>query len=623
MTDTGYNNLIPTGVGCPGAVYLGDNRCRFMVWAPLAERVAVRIVAPREQTLPLLRNKRGYHHGVFAGVEPGSLYLYLLDEKKELPDPASRYQPDGVHGPSRVVDNGAFTWTDQSWFAPARSDLVLYELHVGTFTTEGTFDAIIPHLDSLTKLGVNTLEIMPVAQFPGQRNWGYDGVYPFAVQHSYGGPEGLQRLVNACHQQGLAVLLDVVYNHLGPEGNYLAEFAPYFTDRYTGPWGPSINFDGAGSDEVRRFFIANALYWLTDFHLDGFRLDAVHAIMDFSAQPFLGELNDAVNSLGERLGRMVYMVAESDLNDPRVILPRAIGGYGFDAQWTDDFHHALHSLLTGERDGYYLDYGGLRHLARAFRHGYVYTGQYSEYRERSHGSPPRLSPARQFIVFAQNHDQVGNRARGKRLSALTNFDGLKLAACAVILSPFIPLIFMGEEYGETAPFQYFTSHPDKELAADVREGRQEEFADFGWEGKVPDPQKEATFLRSQLNHQLRNQNPHRVLYQLYRKLLQLRREVPALTGQDRENMEVLDREPERLLFLRRWSGADQVCLVLSFNQASTTTTLPVPAGRWQKLLDTAEEQWLGLGSSAPGEFESPGALEITVGPKACLLFRQV
>lgn len=623
MTDSGYIDANPATGECPGAVYLGDGRCRFLVWAPLAGQVNVHIVSPRERTLNLNPQKRGYHHGVFEGIEPGSLYFYLLDGEKERPDPASRHQPEGVHGPSRVVDTGAWTWTDQCWRSPARRDLVLYELHVGTFTPEGTFDAVTTQLDELRELGINAIEIMPVAQFPGNRNWGYDGVYPFAVQHSYGGPAGLQRLVNACHWKGLAVILDVVYNHLGPEGNYLADFGPYFTLRYTGPWGAALNFDGPGSDEIRYFFIQNALYWLTEFHLDGFRVDAVHAIKDFSARPFLEELNGAVHRRDERLGKRVYMIAESDLNDPRVLLPPVIGGYGFDAQWADDFHHALHTLLTGERDGYYRDFGGVRHLARAFNRGFVYTGQYSEYRQRRHGRSPRICPARQFVIFAQNHDQTGNRACGERLTGLTSFDGLKLAACTVILSPFIPLIFMGEEYGETAPFQYFTSYSGPELAAAVRKGRQQEFAAFGWEGEVPDPQDESTFLRSRLNRELRSRSPNRVLYALYRQLLQLRRELPALADPDREKMKVLDLEPEKMLFIRRWNGADQVCLVLSFNQAGKAVTLPVPAGRWHKLLDTADERWLGKGSTVPAEFSSPGKLEITLQPRTCVLLRKL
>ncbi len=614
--------LMDAGVSL-GAVYLGEGRCRFEVWAPLAERVAVHVVRPRECVVELDRRERGYYRGVLHGVEPGSRYFYLLDGKKERPDPASRYQPEGVHGPSQVVDGSTFVWSDAGWSGVLLPDLVIYELHVGTFTPEGTFTAAIPHLWELKKLGVTAVEIMPVAQFPGHRNWGYDGVYPFAVQNTYGGPDGLRQLVDACHGIGLAVILDVVYNHLGLEGNYLAEFAPYFSERYTGSWGPALNFDGPGSDEVRRFFVENALYWLTEFHVDGLRLDAVHGITDMSARPFLQELADAVRRQGERLGRVVHVIAESDLNDPRVINPPEVGGYGIDAQWCDDFHHALHSLLTGERRGYYRDFGKLEHLARAFRGGYVYTGQYSAYRQRRHGSPPRLSPARRFVVFAQNHDQVGNRARGERLASLVSFAKLKLAACAVLLSPFIPLLFMGEEYGELAPFLYFTSYSDPELAEAVRRGRREEFADFAWEGQVPDPQAENTFTRSRLNRDLRQQERHRVLYRLYRQLLRLRRDLPALADMNRENLDTAVLERERVLLVRRWSRGDEVCMFFSFGDAAVEAHLPLPAGHWCKKLDTGEEQWLGGGTAVPKAVDSPGILTVTLEPGQCVLWQRV
>ncbi|MDI6631785.1 MAG: malto-oligosyltrehalose trehalohydrolase [Bacillota bacterium] len=605
-----------------GAVYLGENRCRFRVWAPLAGNVAVHIVAPREQLIPLAREKRGYHHGVLEGIAPGSLYFYVLDGKRERPDPASRCQPQGVHGPSQVVDPYAFTWSDGCWFGRAQEELVFYELHVGTFTPEGTFDAIIPHLDELSALGITAIELMPVAQFPGSRNWGYDGVYPFAVQNSYGGPEGLRRLVDACHRRRLAVFLDVVYNHLGPEGNYLGDFAPYFTDRYRTPWGRAVNLDGPGSDEVRRFFIENALYWLAEFHLDGLRLDAVHAIFDFSAFHFLEELAAAVHRQAEKLGRRVYVIAESDLNDARLIRPRALGGYGLDAQWSDDFHHSLHALLTGERNGYYRDFGGLRQMAKAFSEGFVYTGQYSAYRGRRHGNSTRLCNAHRFVVFAQNHDQVGNRARGERLSTLVSFAALKLAAGAVLLSPFLPLLFMGEEYGETAPFQYFTSHTDPELAEAVRRGRREEFTAFEWGDGVPDPQDEETFLRSKLRRELYRQGEHRVLFEFYRELIRLRREVPALSNLDREAMEVVPLERERLLFVRRWSAGAEVAMFFSFAETRKTVTLPLPAGKWRKLLDAADERWLGGGSPVPAVLESGGEATVTLNPLACILFLQ-
>ncbi len=602
-----------------GATYLGDGRCAFNVWAPRAESVAVHLVASREQIVPLVRRERGYHSGVAAGVEPGSLYLYRLDGRDGRPDPASRAQPHGVHGPSQVVDALTFAWSDHRWFGPDRQALVLYELHVGTFTETGTFEAVIPHLEELRELGVTAIELMPVAQFPGDRNWGYDGVYPFAVQNSYGGPEGLRRLVDACHGHRMAVILDVVYNHLGPEGNYFGEFAPYFTDRYLTPWGAALNFDGPDSDEVRRFFIENALYWMTDFHIDGFRLDAVHAIVDQAALPFLDELTATVHRHAERLGRRVLVIAESDLNDARVIRPRAVGGYGLDAQWADDFHHALHVLLTGERDGYYRDFGKLSQLARAFREGFVFTGQYSAYRRRRHGSPTYQCSGEQFIVFAQNHDQVGNRARGERLSTLTSYAGLKLAACAVMFSPFTPLLFMGEEYGETAPFQYFTSHSDPELVATVRKGRREEFADFGWEAEVPDPQDEVTFHRCKLQRELRRQGRHRALEELYRELIRLRRELPALAVMDRENLEADVYEREKLLLVRCGSGAEETWLVFFFGTAGLTITLPLPQGRWRKLLDTAESRWLGEGSTVPAEIASAGEVQVTLNPESCIL----
>jgi len=416
-----------------GAHFQGEQQCSFLVWAPNVEQVEVRVKTPAERVFPLRRDERGYHYGLVEGLEPGGRYYYCLDQSVERPDPASSFQPEGVHGPSEVIDP-AFDWEDQGWFGLPLRDYLIYELHVGTFTPEGTFDAIIPLLPELIELGVTALELMPVAQFPGARNWGYDGVYPYAVQDSYGGPSGLKRLVNACHQCGLAVVLDVVYNHLGPEGNYLREFGPYFTDRYRTPWGAALNFDGEHSQEVRRFFLENALRWQTQFHLDALRLDAVHAIKDCSARPFLQELAQLTRQRSEQLNRRFYLIAESDLNDARLTAPEVLGGYGLDGQWSDDFHHSLHVLLTGERDGYYMDFGGTGLLAKVFREGYAYTGQYSAYRRQPHGNSPRLNSAKQFVVYSQNHDQVGNRRDGDRLSRLAHLEGLKLAAGTVLLS---------------------------------------------------------------------------------------------------------------------------------------------------------------------------------------------
>ena len=516
-----------------GAFYQDPRRCSFQLWAPHISKAAVRLRSPCERLVPLARSELGYHSALVDDIAPGSTYFFRLDERTDRPDPASRHQPQGVHGPSEVVDP-AFAWEDHEWFGLPLRDYILYELHVGTFTPEGTFDAIIPHLPALRDLGITALELMPVAQFPGTRNWGYDGAYPFAVQNSYGGPPGLKRLANACHRAGLALVLDVVYNHLGPEGNYLHDFGPYFTDRYHTGWGLGLNFDGPHSDEVRRFFLENALYWQTDFHIDALRLDAVHAIRDASATPFLLDLARATRRQAERLNRRFHLIAESDLNNPRIISPESLGGLGLDAQWTDDFHHCLHVLLTGERDGYYQDFGGLAQLAKVFREGYAYTGQYSPYRKQRQGNSPRFISSRQFVVYAQNHDQIGNRCHGDRLGRLVSFSGQKLAAATVLLSPFIPLLFMGEEYGETAPFQYVISHTDPELVDAVRQGRREEFTRFAWADPVPDPQAEATFLECVLHLDWTREGKHHgLLRSFYRELIRLRKSVSAIAEADK------------------------------------------------------------------------------------------
>jgi maltooligosyltrehalose trehalohydrolase len=492
---------------------------------------------------------------------------------------------------------------------------VLYELHVGTFTAQGTFDAIVPHLDELKDLGITAIEIMPVAQFPGERNWGYDGVYPCAVQNSYGGPEGLKRLIDACHQRGLAVILDVVYNHLGPEGNYLHDFGPYFSDRYRTPWGSAINFDGPDSDEVRRFFIENALSWITEFRLDALRLDAVHGIFDFSARHFLQELASAVHEQAERLNRRIYVIAESDLNDVRLVRSPELGGYGIDAQWNDDFHHALHTLLTGERNGYYEDFGRIQDLAKAFAEGFVYSGAYSPARRRRHGNTSKDIAARRFVVFAQNHDQVGNR---DRLSALVSFEGLKLAAAVVLLSPFIPLLFMGEEYGETAPFPYFVSHSDPDLIEAVRHRRQEEFAHLQKAEEPPDPQEEATRQSARLDHSLRHQGKHRLLYELYKELIKLRNETRADAGLSKDRMEVVCLERESTLVVRRWGREEQVAAIFHFGDTASVN-IPLPSGRWLKRLASGEKRWNGPGRDLPTVLHSDGKVSVTLTQHAFLM----
>jgi maltooligosyltrehalose trehalohydrolase len=419
---------------------------RISVWAPTPQRVEV---VTAEGRVPMERDERGWWHARLDGAA-GIDYAFSLDGGPARPDPRSPWQPHGIDGPSRTIDH-EFEWTDHGWHGRPPAGSVLYELHVGTFTPEGTFESTIERLDHLVELGVTTVELMPVAEFSGERGWGYDGVDLYAPHHAYGGPEGLKRLVDACHSRGLAVVLDVVYNHLGPAGNYLREFGPYFTDRYSTPWGDAVNFDDAHSNEVRAFFVDNALMWLRDYHFDGLRIDAVHAIVDTSATHILEEMAARVDELEGEVGRTLALIAESDLNDPRIVTPREAGGYGIDAQWSDDFHHALHALLTGERDGYYSDFGAVAHLAAALTNAFVYAGDYSPYRKRRHGRVPVGLSGNRFLGYLQNHDQVGNRAVGERSSALMSRDLLKVGAALVLTAPFVPMLFMGEEWGASTP----------------------------------------------------------------------------------------------------------------------------------------------------------------------------
>jgi maltooligosyltrehalose trehalohydrolase len=541
----------------------------------------------------------GWFEATLEHLGPGAHYCYVLNGESERPDPASRAQPEGVHGPSEVVDPAAFAWTDAGWRGLPLAEMAIYEVHVGTFTPEGTFEAIIPRLQALRDLGITALELMPVASFPGHRNWGYDGVHLYAPQHTYGGPEGLRRLVDAAHAHRLAVVMDVVYNHLGPEGNYLAEFGPYFTDRYRTPWGQAINYDGEGREGVRRYVIDNALHWVSEYHLDGLRLDAIHGIFDASPVHMVRELNGAVQRLARRLGRVVPVVAESDLNDRRVIDPVRKEGYGLAGQWSDDFHHCLHTLVTGERGGYYADFGSLAQLAKAYTDGFVYDGQFSGYRGRPHGTLTRDLPGERFVICAQNHDQVGNRACGERLTALVPFEALKLAAAAALVAPNVPLLFMGEEYGEPAPFLYFTDHGDPALQTAVSRGRREEFAAFGWAGEVPDPQDPETYLRSKLHWDLRGLPPHRHLLEYYRALLALRRQHPVLGAGGKRQLKARVADERTLVVVRRGTGGTAAFVVLHFGRAGQVVRLRVPSGPWRRLLDSAEERFGGPGANSP------------------------
>jgi maltooligosyltrehalose trehalohydrolase len=595
-----------------GVTWRGGGRADVLVWAPKAQRVELRLMdevaggdrsSDGDRLVLLTAREHGYFDGTVEGVRPGARYWFRLDGQRDRPDPASRWQPEGVHGPSAIVED-AFAWTDAGWRGLPLAQAVVYELHVGTFTAEGTFDAAAARLPALAELGITAVELMPVAQCPGARNWGYDGVYPFAAHNTYGGPEGLRRFVDAAHAAGLAVVLDVVYNHLGPEGNYTGEFAPYTTEVYHTPWGGAINFDGADSDHVRRFFLENARQWIRDVHIDGLRLDAIHAIIDRSAKPFLEELTAAVAEEGARAGRLTWCIGEVDVNDARLLRPRDQDGVGLDAQWNDDFHHALHARLTGERAGYYGDFGRTADVATALRDGYVYTGQYSAFRRRRHGRPLHPVQPERLVVYAQNHDQIGNRMRGDRLATLVPFEALKLAAALVLLSPFVPLLFMGEEYGETAPFAYFVSHGDARLIRAVRRGRREEFRSFVWQGRLPDPQAEATFRRARLDWGRRERPAGRRLLALHRRLLAARSQLAALGCLRPAQWRVDADDSAALVTLVREGDAAAAVLVAHFGTAPQAHRLALSAGAWSTWIDTSAAEWRGPAprpSPAPSE----------------------
>ncbi len=524
----------------------------FAVWSPYADKVAVQVGGVRCPMSPA--GEHGWWRARVDAAMPGMDYAFLLDDDpKPYPDPRSAWQPNGVHGSSRLYDHGAFDWTDKGWQAPPLASAVIYEMHVGTFTPEGTFDAALAHLDYLAELGVTHLELMPVAEFPGRFGWGYDGASLYAVTENYGGPDGLKRFVNACHCRGLAVLLDVVYNHFGPVGSYALRFGPYLTSRHHTPWGDAVNLEGEDSDEVRRFFIDNAKMWLRDFHLDGLRLDAVHELIDRSAIHFMEQLSAEVEVLSSALGRRLVLIAESDLNDPYTVTPREAAGYGIDAQWSDDFHHALHAVLNEhERAGYYADFGELAQLAKALSKMFVNDGCYSRYRRRSHGRPVEGLSAHHFIVFAQNHDQVGNRALGDRIDAVAGFARAKIAAGIVMTAPAVPMIFQGEEFAASTPFQYFADHEEPEMAKAVSEGRRREFAAFGWHPEsIPDPGSAETFERSKLRWSKVGEGHHREMLEWYRQLINLRRCSTALNDGDPGHTHVSFDEAERWLIVDR------------------------------------------------------------------------
>ena len=606
-----------------GALELPGDAIRWRVWARSAGAVElVLFQGERHRVVPMEKEAEGYFQHTESNVAEGQRYGYRLDGGPDRPDPCSLSQPDGVHAPSAVFKPSRFRWTDQSWHGIRRTDLVFYELHVGTFTSEGTFAAVIPRLPALKELGITAIEIMPVAQFPGTRNWGYDGVNLYAAQNSYGGPVGLQQLVDACHAAGLAIFLDVVYNHLGPEGNYLSAFGPYFTDRYKTPWGAAINYDGPGCDPVRNYVTDNAQMWLEEFHFDGLRLDAIHAIFDFGARHILRDINEAADEASRRTGRMAYVIAESDLNDPRLLHPVERGGYDLDGQWADDFHHAIHAYLTGERRGYYGDFGTARQVADAFNTPFLYAGDYSPYRERTHGASPAGLAGDRFVVCIQNHDQVGNRPRGERLSRiLGSCAEQRLAASLMLLSPYVPLLFMGEEYGEDRPFPFFCSFTDAGLVQAVREGRRREFADFVVEGEIPDPDAIETFASARLSWAWPDGTPRAGLRLLYRDLLTARREWPALRDFERRSARLIPDPASGPVFeLFRYDDGSEGGIRALFNLGNQAQRV-LPSSAGQRVLFTSEtSRYAGARATIDTVVELLPHECIVYGPETCRSF---
>jgi len=582
-----------------------EGKCEFSVWSPFAESMMLKI--DNEAPVKMEADKNNYWR-LTKEVSAGSKYFYLINGNNQKPDPASYYQPDGVHGASEIIDHNSFKWTDRSWKGIPLKEMIIYELHTGTFSRNGNFKGIADKLDYLADLGINMIEIMPVAQFPGSRNWGYDGVYPFAVHNSYGTIDDFKDLINKCHKKNIGVILDVVYNHLGPEGNYTTQYGPYFTSWHKTEWGDALNFDNAYSDHVRNYFIESAVYWLKVFHIDALRLDAVHSIFDMSAKHFLQELKERVNEFAEEDGRERYLIAESDMNDIKIINDKNKGGYNLDAQWSDDFHHSVHSYLTGERNGYYEDFGKAADIAKALKDTFVYSGNYSSYRKRKHGSSVKEIDLQKFVICIQNHDQAGNRAQGERLSKLIEFEKVKLAAGLMLLSPYIPLIFMGEEYAEEAPFLYFVNHQDEKLVEAVRKGRLEEFKAFKWGDEIPDPQSEETFLKSKLNHHLKEKGKHNALFNFYKRLIEIRKKYSfSETKRDELNVDLLN--DEKIIVMKQLNSYGNT--ISCFNLSDEKQVVEINSDETlNKIFDSSSRQWCGQGEISNNEINNNSKIEL-------------
>lgn len=564
-----------------GPLFLENGELLFRVWAPKAKNLSlIYFDGKNEKILPMQRVEDGYYE-LKTTLKEHTDYYYLIDNEKKRGDPASRYQPEGVHGPSRVINPDRFEWQDHSWKGLDLKDYTIYELHVGTFTPLGTFDALSAKIAHLKTLGVTAIEIMPMSEFPGDRNWGYDGVYPFAPHHSYGGPLGLKRLIDAIHNAGLAVILDVVYNHLGPSGNYFGDFGPYFTDRYKTPWGDALNFDGEYSDNVRDFFIENALYWLNEFHVDAIRLDAVHALFDFSAKHFLEEIVDRFHEAAKKLGKKAYLIAESDLNDTRIINPKRQGGYAIDAQWMDDFHHSLNTFFTQSKRGYFLDFGKLSQFAKSLKEGFVYEGQWSKFRKKKFGNSSHLKSGEQFVIFNQNHDQVGNACLGCRLSTLLSEEKLKMNSTLLFCAPYLPLLFMGQEFNSHSPFYYFTSFDDASLAKSVHEGYCKDHQIAIEKQDEMDPQNPNRFLESKIDWRELDSVEGQSMFYFYQKLIQLRKQYSALSNCRKDLVKVDFSDSESFLLLFRGDPSGLNALILAnFSDTDLSKEIHFFKGTW-------------------------------------------
>lgn len=598
-----------------------NNTVTFSIWAPLKNDIKIRLLDNNKQ-FTLKKDNLGNFKGIIENISPGTYYKIIIDNNDELPDIYSLSQPEGVHGPSEIIDE-SFEWTDYHYKSPFLEDYIIYELHVGTFSEEGTFAGVVDKLSYLKDLGVTAIEIMPVAQFPGKRNWGYDGVFPFAVQNSYGGLYGLKRLVNTCHNNGLAVILDVVYNHLGPEGNYFECYAPYFTPKYNTPWGKAINYDREYSDNVKEYFTENALFFLFDCHIDALRLDATHAILDASVEPFLYQLAQRVKEEANRLNKRKYLIAETNMNDKKLVSSPIVGGYGLDSLWNDDFHHAIHSYLTGERDGYYMDFGSLDNLEKAVKNGFVYQGEYSPFFKRRQGTSAKNLVGTNFVIFSQNHDQIGNRMLGERLHQLVDIRKAKLAAALTLLTPYIPLLFMGEEFACKNPFLYFIDHSDKNLIEAVRKGRKEEFLQFNWKAEPQDPYAVKTFEQSKINiSEHLEDKKHKEIFSYYQALIKLRKDVLPLKILNKDNIKTISFESSQILFIERTYKHDIVYIVFNFSKKDVQILLPFSKGFYTKIFDSELSSLFGSNNVCTASFSSNGEYSLTIYQQSVVAFKK-